>query len=446
MATMTALADTERYLLAYERLAAELPAGEGERLRTLRREGIERFSALGFPTSRWEEWRFTHLAPLVRTPFALDAATDGLKRADTERFLHPGCDHLVLVDGRFSPALSRLAGLPRGVVATGLAEAIERHPERVEPHLGRLARVAEQPFVALNTALWRDGAFVWLPRGTVAERPIEVLSIGRSHGEPHAFFPRLLVVAEEGSQCRIVEHCASAGEGPYLHCAVTELAVGPGAVVDHYKLQRESSRAFHMGALGIRQDRGSSLSSQTITWGGAITRNDIGVVLAGEGGDAILNGLYVVDGEQLVDTHMRVEHAAPHCGSHELYKGILDGRSRAVFSGRIYVHPGAQKTDAKQTNRNLLLSREALCNSNPQLEIFADDVKCTHGSTVGQLDANAVFYLRSRGIGEDAARSLLTYAFAEDIVQRIQIEPVRRDVEEFLFRHLPMGEVVRQAV
>jgi Fe-S cluster assembly protein SufD len=217
-------------------------------------------------------------------------------------------------------------------------------------------------------------------------------------------------------------------------------------VIDHYKVQRESLEAYHLATFQVHAERSSTPSSHSISIGGALVRNDVNALLAGEGVDCILNGLYLAEGRQLVDNHMRVEHAAPHCGSHELYKGILDGKARAVFNGLIHVVKGAQKTDAKQSNRNLLLSRDAIANSNPQLEIFADDVKCTHGSTVGQLDDDAVFYLRSRGIGEAAARSILTYAFASDIVERIKVEPVRRDLEEFLFARLPQGEVVRQAV
>jgi Fe-S cluster assembly protein SufD len=224
------------------------------------------------------------------------------------------------------------------------------------------------------------------------------------------------------------------------------VALAANAVVDHYKLQRESTEAFHLAAMFVRQERDSNFSSHSISWGADLARNDVHAILAGEGCEAILNGLYMVEGTQLIDHHMRVEHVAPHCDSHELYKGILEGRSRAVFNGRIYVHHGAQKTDAKQTNRNLLLSKQAVCNSNPQLEIFADDVKCTHGSTVGQLDETAIFYLRSRGIGEEAAKSLLTFAFAVDIVERVKVPAVRRELEEFLFRRLPRGEVVRQAV
>jgi Fe-S cluster assembly protein SufD len=254
------------------------------------------------------------------------------------------------------------------------------------------------------------------------------------------------VVAGEASQATVVETYAGLAPGAYLSCSVTEVVAGPGAVIDHYKVQRESRGAFHLSTLAVRQERDANFFSHAVSSGGAITRNDVGAVLAGEGGSCTLNGLYLADGEQLVDNHMRVDHVAPHCFSYELYKGVLDGRARSVFNGLIHVHPGAQKTDAKQSNRNLLLSRAAIANSNPQLEIFADDVRCTHGSTVGQLDDDAIFYLRSRGIGEEAARSLLTYAFASDVVARVKVEAVRHDLEEFLFTRLPKGEVVRQAV
>jgi Fe-S cluster assembly protein SufD len=257
-------------------------------------------------------------------------------------------------------------------------------------------------------------------------------------------YPRNLIVAGEGSQVTVVE--TYAGEGAYFSCGVTELIAGPGAAVDHYKVQRESREAYHLATLQVYGERASVISSHSISLGGGLVRNDVNATLDGEGIDCILNGLYLADGRQLVDNHMRVEHAKPHCASHELYKGILDGKARTVFNGLIHVHPGAQKTDAKQSNRNLLLSADAIANSNPRLEIFADDVRCTHGSTVGQLDADAVFYLRSRGIGVDAARSLLTYAFASDILARVKVEPVRHDLEEFLFARLPQGEVVRQAV
>jgi Fe-S cluster assembly protein SufD len=283
-----------------------------------------------------------------------------------------------------------------------------------------------------------------VPPGAVVG-PVHLLFLSSSEdGRATMSFPRNLIVTGESSQLTLVE--TYAGTGAYFNCPVTELAVGANSAVDHYKVQRESRDAFHMATFQLLGSRDCVPSSHSISLGGGLVRNDVNAVLDGEGIDCILNGLYVLDGSQFVDNHMRVEHAKPHCASHELYKGVLDGKARSIFSGLIHVHKGAQKTDAKQSNRNLLLSREAVANSNPQLEIYADDVKCTHGSTVGQLDDDAVFYLRSRGIGAEAARSLLTYAFASDIVERIKVEPVRRDLEEFLFARLPKGEVVRQAV
>jgi Fe-S cluster assembly protein SufD len=442
----TAIAtEKERYLEGFERLLADLGSREPERIGKLRRAAADRFAALGFPTTRQEEWRFTNVAPIAGAAFDLEPTSDGVSTEDLEPFLYEGTQQLVLVNGRFVPELSNIEELPEGVVVSNLEEAWKSHPELIEPHLG-FAKFNEHPFVALNTALHRDGAFLFFPKGVVVEKPINIIHLGKTGGEPFACFPRFLMVAEESSQATVVEQYGTIGEGAYFTCPVTEVVVGPNSSIDHYKLQRESTDAFHVATFQLLQDRDSNFSSHSISWGGGLVRNDVNAVLDGEGCESTLNGLYMVEGTQLVDNHMRVEHAKAHCDSHELFKGILEGHARAVFNGRIYVHKGAQKTDAKQTNRNLLLSKNAVANSNPQLEIFADDVKCTHGSTVGQLDDLAVFYLRSRGIGEEAARSLLTYAFAADIVERIKVPAVRRDLEEFLFRRLPKGDVVRQAV
>lgn len=443
--TMTA-SDTHRFVDVFEAFERALPASHPESLRSKRRQAIERFSDLGFPTLRQEEWRFTNVGPIARTHFSLDVTADGVTTDSIRPFSYEGTVQLTLVNGRFVPQLSDLDELPEGIVVCSLAEALEKHPEKVEPHLGRLASFENHPFVALNTAFYGDGVLIWVPRNQVVEKPINLVLVGSPSAEPIAFFPRNLIVGGESSQVTVVEQYVTVGEGAYLTAPVTEIVAEDNAVVDHYKLQRESTEAFHMATFQLQLGRDSNVSSHSISWGGGLVRNDVNAVLDGEGGEATLNGLYMVEGTQLVDNHMRVDHVAAHCDSHELYKGILEGKSRAVFNGRIYVHPGAQKTDAKQTNRNLLVSPDALCNSNPQLEIFADDVKCTHGSTVGQLDETAIFYLRSRGIGEEAARSLLTYAFAADIVERIKVGAVRQDLEEFLFRRLPKGDIVRQAV
>jgi Fe-S cluster assembly protein SufD len=439
-----AVAGVDRYLAEFERFRRER-AGEPAGLQALRRAAMERFADLGFPTLRQEEWRLTNVAPIVQGTFHWpqgdpDAVASGL----IAPHVFDAAARLVFVDGRFAPRLSSTAELPAGTIVASLAEVLARSPGLVEPWLARSAKFDRHPFVALNTAFLSDGAFIYIPRGAVTG-PIQLLFLSSSEGGRATLsFPRNLFVADESSQTTIVE--TYAGEGAYFTSPVTELFAGPGAVIDHYKVQRESLAAFHMATFQVHGERACVPSSHSISIGGALVRNDVNAVLDGEGIDCILNGLYFGDGRQVVDNHMRVEHAKPHCASHELYKGVLDGKSRAVFNGLIHVHKGAQKTDAKQSNRNLLLSRDAIANSNPQLEIYADDVKCTHGSTVGQLDEDAVFYLRSRGIGAEAARSLLTYAFASDIVERIKVVPVRRDLEEFLFARLPMGEVVRQAV
>jgi Fe-S cluster assembly protein SufD len=440
------LAAAAPYLADWEAFRRELPADEPAALAALRRSAIERFAVLGFPTTRQEEWRFTNLAPLARAAFQRAAAAPRIDPAALAPWTFDAAARLVFVDGWFAPELSSVAPAAPDLVVASLAGALAREPQRLAALLGRHTPFAERPFVALNTAFLRDGAVVLAPRGAVIERPLHLLYLSTpgSAAAPAVSYPRNLIVAGEGSQLTVVE--TYAGEGVYFSCGVTELVAGAGAVVDHYKVQRDSREAYHLATLQVYGERDSAISSHSISIGGGLVRNDVNALLDGEGIDCILNGLYLAEGRQLVDNHMRVEHAKPHCASHELYKGILDGKARSVFNGLIHVHPGAQKTDAKQSNRNLLLSADAIANSNPRLEIFADDVKCTHGSTVGQLDDDAIFYLRSRGIGEDAARSLLTYAFAADVLARIKVEPVRHDLEEYLFARLPQGEVVRQAV
>ena len=439
-ATATAT-EVDRYRALFD---ARPPRREPERLTALRRSAIERFGETGFPSPKSEAWKYTNPAPLAATAFApAPAAT--VTAAEVAPLLYPGCASLVFVNGRFAPGLSRLGGLPEGLLAGSLREAIAEQPARIA-ELGLHVDVVGSPLAALNTALFEDGALVWAPKGTVVETPIQILYLAAGGPEPFVVFPRTLIVAGEASQLTVIESYAALGDGLYWSCAATELVAAENAHLDHYKSQRESLRALHTAAQETIVGRGAQVSSHAFSLGAALARHDVHGVLAGEGGDANLNGLYMVRGDQHCDTHMKVDHRAAHCGSHELYKGVLDGRARAVFDGLIHVHPGAQKTDAKQTNRNLLLSRDALVNTNPQLLIFADDVKCTHGSTVGELDQDAVFYLRSRGIGVEAATSLLTYAFAHDVIERIRFEPLRHDLESFLFAWLPKGEVVAQAV
>ena len=447
--TAPATAASAPYLAEFARLAAER-AAEPTRVAEMRRRAIERFEAIGFPSTRQEDWRFTNVAPILKESYR--SASDVVPALGIEGIasaLFAGvAARLVFVDGRFAPSLSFVGDLPSGVFVGRLAEAIEAQREEVLEHLGA-HRTGDgrdsHAFSSLNAALFRDGACVLLPRGARIEAPIHLV-FAATGGV--LSFPRNLLFLGVDSQATVVESYVQSpgGAGPSLTVPVTEIVALADANLRHVKLQREALDAFHVAAFELHQERSSRVASHSISLGGDLVRNDLHAVLAGEGADCVLNGLYLVEGRQRVDNHMKVEHVAPHCESHELYKGVLDGKSRAVFNGLIHVHRQAQKTDAKQSNRNLLLSGDAIANSNPQLEIYADDVKCTHGSTVGQLDEDAIFYLRSRGIGIEAAQSLLTYAFASELVERIPVEPVRQALEEFLFSRLPGGEVVRQAV
>jgi Fe-S cluster assembly protein SufD len=439
-------AHTPPFLAQFEAFSAGLNGSQPEPLAQLRRVAADYFAAVGFPTPRNEAWRSTDVEPIYETSFRYRGAAGSVSAAEIDALRYAGCAQMVFVDGHFAPEFSYIEDLPESLVVGSLARMLHEDPERVLARLGEQARfeTPAQAFVALNTAFVRDGLFVEAPRGLVVETPIQALFVSTGD-DAGVCYPRNLIVAGENSQLTVIETYATLGKGAHFCCALTEAVCGPAAVVDHYKVQKESLAAFHVASLFVRQGRDSSFDSHSVQHGGALVRNDWVAHLADEGISCTLNGLYVVAGQQHVDNHMLVEHAAPNCYSFELYKGILDGSAESVFNGRIHVHPGAQKTDAVQRNQNLLLSREALAHSNPQLEIFADDVRCTHGSTIGQLDEEAVFYLRSRGISQEAAESILTYAFAADIVERIKPQAVREDLEAFLFNRLPDGDIVRMA-
>jgi Fe-S cluster assembly protein SufD len=429
---------TDRYLADFDRLFTTGSATEPSWLRTLRRKGIERFGDAGFPTPRDEEWKFTSVAPIADRHFALaHDGQGGLTTDEVERWAGAlGGYRLVVVNGEYAAHLSG-GGLPAGVHVSSLRSVLATNPAAVEPYLGRFAAPERQAFTALNTGFLQDGAFVWIPPGTIVEQPISLLFVSASPQTASLSHPRVLIVAGDRSQARIVEGYTGQPGQEYFTNAVTEVVVGSGAVVDHYKLQRESQRACHIGSMYVHGTRDSSFSSHSIAFGGALVRNEIIAVLDGEGGDCTLNGLYLVDGRRLIDNHTTIDHTKPHCGSHEVYKGILSGHARAVFNGKIIVRPDAQKTDAKQTNKALLLSDDAQINTKPQLEIFANDVKCTHGAAVGQLDEDEIFYLRARGLDLQQARNMLIHAFAGDVLNRIRIEPLRTSLEEQLLSELP---------
>ena len=404
-------------------------------LRQLREDAFARFCETGFPTTRDEDWRFTSVAAIARTAFR---PASPAKLTDLASWRIEGvAAQLVFVNGRFARELSQLDGLPKGVTVASLRERIESHPEEVAAHLGRYADTQRDPFCALNTAFIGDGAYVNVARGVVVDAPIYLLYLSTKEDAPTMTHPRNLIVAEDQSQVAVIEDYASVGgESVVFSNAVTELIAGESTVAQHYLIEREHLKAFNVQTLRIEQGRSANVASHSVLLGGGLVRNNVHPVLAGEGGECLINGLFMGTGRQHLDNYMHVEHAAPHCGSRQFYNGILDGQAHGVFHGRIVVHKVAQKTDAKQTNRNLLLSDDAQIDTKPQLEIYADDVKCTHGATIGQIEENALFYLQSRGISELEARKLLLMAFAEECVDRMHSTVAREHIARLVGQHL----------
>jgi Fe-S cluster assembly protein SufD len=415
---MTQVAERHESLVAgFESLKRE-PVFGGRGLAEVRATAFDRFLSRGFPTTREEEWRFTNVAPIAALP--LTPAPVRTLDASVAAALQPAGPvgaSIVVVNGRLA---GHLPALPDGVTVRTVANASAKQlmPER--PAGGTV-------FTDLNTAFFEDVVVIEIAPKAVVEEPIQVLFVTVADADPVLVSPRLVIHAGEASQATILETYADATPtGIAFVNAVVDVRVDAAAFVDHVKLQRQSPASFHLGALFVRVDRSGTFTSHAVTLGGRISRNDIVSVLDGEGAECTLNGLYVGNGETLIDTHTTIDHAKAHCPSHEVYRGILSGRARAVFNGKILVRLDAQKTDAKQTNKALLLTDDAQVNTKPQLEIFADDVKCTHGAAIGQLDEEALFYLKARGISAVDARNMLIHAFADDVLDGIKLEPVRR--------------------
>jgi Fe-S cluster assembly protein SufD len=396
---------------------------------TIRKNALSKFNELGFPTTRHEEWKYTNIAPIAKEQFK-PVSKNNQGRISSElvkRFTYGkfDCYLLVFVDGILSPELSRVDDLPRNAKVESLAQALVSGFDTVRHHFSRYASYEQDAFTALSTAFVYDGAFIHIPDNTVLDKPIHLLFLSSDRSEPYVAYPRNLIVAGKNSVATVLETFAGTENVRYLTNTVTEIYVDEYAVLDHYKIQEESEKAYHISSMYVYHNRKSTFSSNSVSLGGLITRNNPTAILDAEGVESTLNGLYLGSGKQLIDNHTTIDHAKPYCNSHELYKGILDGHAHGVFNGKIFVRLDAQKTDAKQTNQALLLSDNASIDTKPQLEIFADDVKCTHGATIGQLDENALFYLRSRGIEKELARDILTYAFAGDVIDRIKIKNVR---------------------
>jgi len=421
---------SDSYAGAFDELMSD--ASAPAQLQSMRRAAFDRFGILGFPTTKNEDWHFTSVSPIAEQEFTfLGTKSGNVRREQLAQFAFGAHDWhtMVFVNGRFAPALSDAATkLPNGVKSWDLASAWTTAPEVVE-QVGKIANYDAHAFTALNTAFMLDGAVLQIAKDTEVARPIHLVFVTDAAAAKGMMHPRNLIVAGKHSKATIIESYVSTTDAMYFNNAVTEVSVGDGATLQHYKMQRESARAFHVGTIDVRQARDSHYVSFSFAIGAALARSNVYSTLDGEGSGVTLNGLYMLDGAQHSDHQTQVIHAQPNTFSRELYKAVLDGHSHGVFNGKVYVHPIAQKTDGKQTNKTLLLSPTAQVDTKPQLEIFADDVKCTHGATIGQIDQTALFYLKSRGIDNALARRLLTYAFAADVLETLDVDAVREGLE-----------------
>jgi Fe-S cluster assembly protein SufD len=435
--------DAKGRLLAEYQALGENGAGHAPNwLRDIRAAAIEQFDTTGFPASRDEKWRFTSLKRLLEAQFSLSSEGDSqVTLADAEPYLLRVGAHqrLVFVNGRYSPELSSLSGLPDGVVVGNLGSDAIRESAVVQQHLAQYAKPEDNPFTALSTAFMTDGACVYVPDGIAVADPIQVVFLTAPGEEPMVRHPRNLVVLERGASATVVEKFIGLAESEYWTNAVTECVLGEQAKLDVYRVQREGEAAHHTATTQSYQARDSKYRLTTVELGGALSRHDINSVLDGQGAESCLYGLTQLQGQQHVDHHTTIDHAQPNCNSWELFNGIFDEKSRGVFTGRIVVRPGAQQTDSKQTNNNLLLSETARADSQPQLEIYADDVKCTHGATLGPIDEKALFYFQSRGIEAEAARNLITYGFGVEILNQIGIQELRESLDEVVHARLDRG-------
>ncbi|HEY5884525.1 MAG TPA: Fe-S cluster assembly protein SufD, partial [Pyrinomonadaceae bacterium] len=400
----------------------------------LRNTAMERFSELGFPSVKDEEWKYTNVAPIARMDFQAKSAAEYL---DVGEFDVPETreSQLVFLNGKLQQDKSSVAGLNDGVTAVGLVEACRgERGALVREHLARSADYVANGFTALNTGFISDGVFIHIPRNIEVSQPIHLLFL--SDGAERVTYPRVLVVAEENSSSTIIESYVGAKDAEYFTNAVVEVVLKDGAKVEHYKVQREGTEAFHVATTVAELGTNASYNVTTINFGGKLSRHDVRAIMDHEGAECWVDGLYLVTDNQHTDTHSVIDHRKPHCTSHQLYKGILDGKSRAVFNGKVFVRHDAQKTDAMQTNKNLLLSNEARVDTKPQLEILADDVKCAHGAAVGQIEEDELFYLETRGIHPDLGRNLLTYGFAEEVIAKVKVDSIKQQLDEAVLNRL----------
>jgi len=432
--------DKETVLRAFETFEKQTGAKAPAWIRSVRKEALSRFIQLDFPTLRDEEWKYTSVEAIVKNSyrFNFESERDGLSIEKLSSFLigRSKWPRLVFINGIYCKELSSPPKSSKGLLVASLWEAFSAGSDMIESHLAREADFNGNIFTALNTAFLQDGALILLRKGEVLEDPVHLLFVSPSRGEKVISQPRNLVLLEEGSRASVIESYVSPGEDPYFTNAVTEVHLSQGAGLQHCKIQQESRSAFHVATTEVSLDQASSLTSHSISTGARVARNNLNVSLKGEGASCLLNGLYLVRGTQHTDHHTVIDHILPHGTSRQNYKGILNDKSRAVFNGKIFVRRDAQKTDAHQTNKNLLLSQGATADTKPQLEIDADDVKCTHGAAVGALDEAMIFYVKSRGLDETGARDLLTYGFATEITGEVKIEPLRSHLDQLVWKFL----------
>jgi Fe-S cluster assembly protein SufD len=434
-----AVKEKDNYFAAYKLFAQSRAEQDPAWLANLREKAGARFEELDFPTTRDEEWKYTNVAPLLKVAYQAPRAQDGHKvtlgNITPFTFAEARRSMLVFINGQFSPTFSNVKDVPDGVVVSNFPAIAKEHAKVVSDHLATYADYRDAAFTALNTAHISDGAVVYIPSGKVVTAPIQLLFVTTT-SQPMAAHPRVLIVAGEGSVATVIESYFALGEDVYLTNAVTEVVAQAGATLTHYRLQEESEQAFHIATTQVHQERSSNYSSYAIALGGKLTRHELNVALTDENSETTIDGLYIGSNRQHIDNHTTIDHQQPHCQSHQLYKGILDGQARAVFSGKVIVREGALLTDARQLNKNLLLSLGAHIDTKPQLEIFADDVKCSHGATVGQLEEEELFYLATRGIAPERARALLTYGFAEDVISKIKLKSVRTQLDRMVLNKL----------
>jgi Fe-S cluster assembly protein SufD len=435
--------DAQHYLAEFDQFQETV---ERDWFSEQRQSALKLFIETGFPSSRLENWKYTDVRPIAKQSFSNVSTTTSIttEEIDAIRFQDIDCYELVFINGVYSKEHSRLDGLTENIVIENMADALAKDKDLLEKHLSQYADNNVSPFTALNTAFIQHGTYINVPKNTVVDKPINILYLSKDNAQPLATHPRNLVIMGEHAEATLIENYIGLDDANYFTNVVTEVSLSTASILKHYKIQQESVNAYHIGNLNVTQGKDSLFKSHSISLGGSLVRNDIYGQLAAEGASIVLNGLYMTDGKQHVDNHTRVDHLKPNTHSTENYRGVLNGKSRGVFNGKVVVHPQAQKIEAHQNNANLLLSDDAEIDTKPELEIYADDVKCSHGATVGQLDKNMLFYLRSRAIDEDTARSLLTYAFVNKIISDISLVPIKNRLEHLIIGQLPDAELIRE--